>query len=100
MGPVCEYRPNVEEVRRLARLARIDIDDEQARRLTHDLAAIVGLVADLPAGAARAASGAGGASACPLAPDDPEEGLSREQALDAAPARGDGLFLVPRVISR
>jgi aspartyl-tRNA(Asn)/glutamyl-tRNA(Gln) amidotransferase subunit C len=100
MCAVREYRPNVDDVRRLARLARMDISDQQARRLTRDLAAILDLVAGLPDPGESVPSGPAPGPARPLAEDRPRPGLPHERALAAAPARGDGLFLVPRVIHR
>jgi aspartyl-tRNA(Asn)/glutamyl-tRNA(Gln) amidotransferase subunit C len=100
MCAVHEYRPNVDDVRHLARLARMDIPDQQARRLTRDLAAILDLVAGLPAPGTSTPAGPAPDAARVLTEDRPRPGLPHERALAAAPQRGDGLFLVPRVIHR
>jgi aspartyl-tRNA(Asn)/glutamyl-tRNA(Gln) amidotransferase subunit C len=97
---VREERPDVDEVRRLARLARIETTDDQARRLTRDLAAILEFVADLPASDQESVPGAPDERHSPMAADRPEPGLVQERALAPAPRRKDGLFLVPRVIAK
>jgi aspartyl/glutamyl-tRNA(Asn/Gln) amidotransferase C subunit len=100
MSRVRDHRPNEEEVRRLARLAGIELTDAEAARLRDDMAAIVDLVSDLPEveeGAARRPERRRGGR---LAEDDPAAGLSRELVLRDAPRHDGELILVPRVIRR
>jgi aspartyl/glutamyl-tRNA(Asn/Gln) amidotransferase C subunit len=101
MSHVHDHRPNDEEVRRLARLAGIDVTEEEAAGLRDDLAGIVDFVSDLPAVAEKGAPpGAAGRPGGRLAEDEPAEGLPRERALSCAPRHDGALILVPRVLPR
>ena len=89
-----------EEVRRIARLARLHLQEEEVASLQSQLGRILELfsvlqAADLPSRAAPAEVTApdGGRRA-----DAPEPSLSREQALAEAPESEDGLIRIPRAL--
>jgi aspartyl-tRNA(Asn)/glutamyl-tRNA(Gln) amidotransferase subunit C len=91
---------SLDEVRHLAGLARIDLDDDHLARLVTDLDEILGAVA-------RVAEVAGDdvpATSHPLPltnvfrADVVRPGLSSEEALAAAPQVEDGRFRVPRIL--
>ncbi len=89
-----------DEVKAIARLARIDIDDEHVANFAHDLTRIIDFIAQMDAVDTSAVE--------PLAhplevtaqtrPDDVLETDQRERFLSAAPRTEAGLYLVPKVI--
>jgi aspartyl-tRNA(Asn)/glutamyl-tRNA(Gln) amidotransferase subunit C len=89
-----------EDVRHVARLARLSLTDEEIELFTRQLNDILAYVAKLQeldtSGVAPLAQ------VMPLAnvmrDDAVQPGLERELSLDNAPAREEGSFLVPRVI--
>jgi len=88
------------EIRRIARLARIEVDDAQVASLAPELNAILGLVERM-----QAVDTAGvepmshpQAFAQRLREDAVTEADRREQYQSVAPRVEDGLYLVPRVI--
>jgi aspartyl-tRNA(Asn)/glutamyl-tRNA(Gln) amidotransferase subunit C len=89
-----------DDVRRLARLARLDLSPGDEERLLADLQAILAymeIIRSLDvAGLEPMTHGDEGASA--LRADDTVPGLARETALDGAPETADGCFVVPRVV--
>jgi len=93
------------QVRHVARLARLQLSDAEEERFASQLSHVLEYIEKLEAvdvsgveplsfagevGAEEAASS--------LRPDQPRPGLTREQALAAAPAHDDDAFLVPRII--
>lgn len=91
-----------EDVRYVARLARLRLQDEEAQRMTGELGKILGHVAKI--------AELDLADVPPLAhvldvvnverPDKPGPSLPRESALRNAPAAADGGFRVPRMSQR
>lgn len=88
------------EIRRLARLARLKVTEEEVQNLSLDLSKIVGLVNQL--------SGVSTEGIEPLvhafdlqnvlAPDHPQPSLPRGDALRNAPSHDGEFFLVPAVL--
>lgn len=95
-----QQKITVAEVERVARLARLSPSAQQAEALARDLNQILGYVAqlaevdtsDVPATAYVAAEVA------PFREDCVVDGLTREDALRAAPRAQDGGFAVPKVL--
>jgi aspartyl-tRNA(Asn)/glutamyl-tRNA(Gln) amidotransferase subunit C len=89
-----------EEAVRIAHLARLAIDDEDARRYAHDLTRILGLVQQM--------NEVDTEGVVPMAhplemhqrlrDDAVTEDDQREKLQACAPAVRDGLYLVPRVV--
>jgi aspartyl-tRNA(Asn)/glutamyl-tRNA(Gln) amidotransferase subunit C len=88
------------EVRRIAALAQLELDDETVERFRHQLEAILDHVAMLdslgvdripPTSHARA-------EATPLRADEVRASLTDQEALGNAPDAAAGHFRVPRVI--
>jgi len=92
---------SLDEVRHLAGLARIDLDDDHLARLAGQLDQILHAVAQVSevAGADVPAT----SHPLPLTnvfrADVPRPGLTAEEALAAAPAVEDGRFRVPRILA-
>lgn len=90
----------LEEVHKVARLARLALTDDEAQGLQHDLDAILGYVALLDAvdtsGVEPTAHAI--AVASPLREDVIGPSLSQAEALAAAPAAREGGFSVPKVL--
>lgn len=91
---------SAEEVRHVAMLARIKLDDEQVATLQGELSAIldaVGRIQELdltdvpPTAHAQAVTNV-------TREDEVRPGLTQEQALANAPEAENGAFVVPRVI--
>jgi aspartyl-tRNA(Asn)/glutamyl-tRNA(Gln) amidotransferase subunit C len=89
-----------EDVRRIARLARIRVEDAEADALAVDLAAVLGYVELLEsldtAGVEPTATVI--PLATPLRADEPAEPLAAEVAVMNAPAAEGSAFAVPRVL--
>ncbi len=97
----------VEDVERVAELARLDLKPEESARMLHDLSAILGYVAELnrlnTAGIAPLAevgelqieSGIG-----ELREDMPALSLDRAAVMAEAPETDGSFFKVPKVIER
>jgi aspartyl-tRNA(Asn)/glutamyl-tRNA(Gln) amidotransferase subunit C len=86
------------EVRRIAALARLALSEDEIRRMTRDLCAILEYVAqldalELPAGAPPSPAGSPATR-----PDDPAASLDERTALAGAPRAARGHFVVPRVL--
>lgn len=81
----------------VASLARLEITEDQEEGLLNDMEKILGYVAQL-----SAVDTASVVSKRPvmieLRPDEPVEGLSREQGLGQAPALRDGFVVVRNVM--
>ena len=89
-----------DDVRRLARLARIAIDDEESAAVLERLNAVLGLVDQMRAVDTRGIEPMSHAVdvAQRLRPDEVREQDRREPYQSVAPAVEDGLYLVPKVI--
>jgi aspartyl-tRNA(Asn)/glutamyl-tRNA(Gln) amidotransferase subunit C len=88
------------EVREIAGLARLRLDDGEIARLAHELDGILGYIdtvkgvdtADvLPMTHAVPFD-------CPMRPDQVGQSLSVDEALQNAPRRHEGSFEVPRIV--
>ena len=90
----------LDDVRRIAHLARIEITDDQASATLAQLNDIFAMIERMQrvdtADVAPMAHPLGGVQR--LRADAVTERIDREQNLKNAPAQEDGLFLVPRVI--
>ena len=90
----------LEQVRHIARLARLRLTAEEERRYAEQLSAILDYAerlkrvdtADVPPTAGVQDLRA------PLRPDLPRPPLPRERALANAPVSADGMFLVPPIL--
>ncbi len=90
-----------QEVREIASLARLRLDDAEVLRLTHELDGILGYI--------ETVKGLDTASVepmthavpfdCPMRPDEPAPSLAIDEALANAPRRRESLFEVPRIIA-
>jgi len=89
-----------EDVRRIARLARIRVSDEEADALARELGAVLGYVELL--GSLDTSGVEATATVIPLATpmraDEPSEPLAPEIAVMNAPAADGSAFAVPRVL--
>jgi aspartyl-tRNA(Asn)/glutamyl-tRNA(Gln) amidotransferase subunit C len=91
-----------EEVREIATLARLELDDREIERMTADLDAILGYVAalgELDTAAIEPMTHAVPFD-CPLRPDEVGPSLSVEEALRNAPRREGSFFEVPRIVPK
>jgi aspartyl-tRNA(Asn)/glutamyl-tRNA(Gln) amidotransferase subunit C len=90
----------LDDVRRIAHLARIDIDDAQARATLAQLNDIFALIERMQRvdteGVEPMAHPLGGSQR--LRDDVVTESDTRDENMKNAPAAADGLFLVPKVI--
>jgi aspartyl-tRNA(Asn)/glutamyl-tRNA(Gln) amidotransferase subunit C len=86
-----------EEVRHVARLARLELSDEEVDRMAIELAGVLEHIATISeldlAGVAPTSHVVTVENA--LRPDEPWPSLTREQALAGAPAVADDGFAVP-----
>ena len=89
-----------DDVRRLARLARIAIDDDESAAVLDRLNAVLGLVDQMRAVDTRGVEPMSHAVdvAQRLRPDEVREQDRRQLYQSVAPAVEDGLYLVPKVI--
>jgi aspartyl-tRNA(Asn)/glutamyl-tRNA(Gln) amidotransferase subunit C len=91
---------SLDEVRRIAHLARIEINDAQAAATLSQLNDIFKMIEQMQrvdtADVEPMAHPLGGAQR--LREDRVTERIAREQNMKNAPAQEEGLFLVPRVI--
>ncbi len=91
---------SIDEVRHVARLARLELDEAEILALQGELNSLLGHFADIQ-----------GLNVAGLRPkshavsmqdvfgeDDPDFGLAREEALRNAPLSKAGLFVVPTII--
>jgi len=90
----------LEEVRHVAKLARLDLDDTEIFSLQSELNALLGHFADIQVVDATGIEPKSHAVALQniWAEDVPGRTLLREQALANAPSSKAGLFLVPAII--
>jgi aspartyl-tRNA(Asn)/glutamyl-tRNA(Gln) amidotransferase subunit C len=93
-------RINPEEVREIAALARLSLDEAEILRMTHELDGILGYietVRGLDTGDALPMTHAVPFD-CPMRPDEAGQSLAIDEALGNAPRRRDDLFEVPRIV--
>jgi aspartyl-tRNA(Asn)/glutamyl-tRNA(Gln) amidotransferase subunit C len=90
------------EVRRIARLARLDPDDPAVERLRRELQSILDHVAMLDEldFTEEPAMPAPGGTGRPLRSDDPRPGLASGRAVANAPDTDSDQFRVPRILER
>jgi aspartyl-tRNA(Asn)/glutamyl-tRNA(Gln) amidotransferase subunit C len=90
----------LDEVRHIARLARLRLTAEEERRFADQLSAILDYAERLKRVDTSGVPPTAGVQEleAPLRPDTPRPGLARERALANAPASSDGMFLVPPVL--
>jgi len=91
-----------EDVRRIARLARLTLSPEEEARFQDQLSAILGYVEQLGEldleGVEPMTHALAAGEAAPLRADEPRPCLDPEEALANAPAREGTWFKVPRII--
>ncbi|MEW6032660.1 MAG: Asp-tRNA(Asn)/Glu-tRNA(Gln) amidotransferase subunit GatC [Bacillota bacterium] len=90
-----------EEVRHIAHLARLAFEPDELDRFTTQLNAIlqhVNRLGEVDTALASPTASVSAGRTTPLREDEPWEGLTREEALDSAPAADRGLFKVPRIV--
>lgn len=92
-------RLSLQEVEHIARLARLELTDEQKARYRGQLEAILDHVAKLQELDTKDVPPTTSASVgtSPLRADEPRPGLSREELLKNAPEQADGQFKIPPV---
>jgi aspartyl-tRNA(Asn)/glutamyl-tRNA(Gln) amidotransferase subunit C len=90
----------IDDVRKVAKLARLSFSEEEEARLVTDLNQMLAYVASL--NELDTSQVAPTTHVLPLSnvfrPDEPTESLSQEAALANAPRSGHGHFRVPKVI--
>ncbi len=94
MGAATHHPLDAEEVARIARLANLTLAGGEEAGLARDLASILAYVAELSAVDTSAVEDLV-PEAGALRDDEPTPGLSREDALRAAPLSAEGTFVVP-----
>jgi len=89
-----------EEVRHVARLARLELDEERLEGMRSDLEAILEHFAELDAVDVTGVEPTHHAVPLdtPLRPDRPRPPLHRDEVMAGAPDPQDGTFAVPRVL--
>lgn len=99
-GPTAPPPIGRQDVVHVARLARLELTDEEVERFTGQLAQVLAHAADVAA--LDLAGVAPTAHPLPLQnvlrPDEVRPGLDRREVLDGAPATEDGRFRVPRIV--
>lgn len=90
---------SLEEVEHIAKLARLQLTDEQKSRYREQLEAILDHVAKLQELDTKdvTPTASGSAGQMPLRADEPRPGLSQEELLKNAPKQESGQFKIPRV---
>lgn len=93
-------RINPEEVREIAGLARLRLDETEVGRLTTELDGILGYIETVKGLATADVEPMTHAVPfdCPLRPDEPGPSLTIDEALQNAPRRRENLFEVPRIV--
>ena len=91
---------SVDEVRRIAGLAQLELEEQELHRYAQQLGAILGFVERLSQVDTENVSADPGSPVAEdqLRPDTSLPGLQREDALENAPESQDGHFGVPRVL--
>lgn len=97
---MAEPKLTLQEVRKVAHLARIAVSDEEAETMRAQLAQILDYMAELDALDVSDVQPTYHSIPmdAPLRRDDVRPGLPREEALAAAPASEAGGFAVPKVM--
>jgi aspartyl-tRNA(Asn)/glutamyl-tRNA(Gln) amidotransferase subunit C len=93
-------RINPQEVREIAALARLRLDDAEILRLTHELDGILGYIETikaLPTADVEPMTHAVPFD-CPMRADEVGPSLTIDQALANAPRRRESSFEVPRIV--
>ena len=90
----------LDQVRHIARLARLRLTSEEERRYAEQLSAILDYADRLKQVDTSEVPPTAGVQdlQAPLRPDAPRPGLPRPRALANAAASSDGMFLVPRIL--
>jgi aspartyl-tRNA(Asn)/glutamyl-tRNA(Gln) amidotransferase subunit C len=90
----------LDQVRHIARLARLRLSAEEERRYAEQLSAILDYAERLDRVDAADVPPTAGVQdlQAPLRPDTPRPALARERALANAAATADGMFLVPPIL--
>ncbi len=90
----------LDEVRHIARLARLRLSTEEERRYAEQLSAILDYADRLKQVDTSAVPPTAAVQdlEAPLRPDTPRPGLPRERALANAAATAEGMFLVPPIL--
>jgi aspartyl-tRNA(Asn)/glutamyl-tRNA(Gln) amidotransferase subunit C len=88
------------DVQKIAALARLTLEPEEAARFEPQLARVLDYIAELDA---LDTTGVEATShvlplAAPLRPDEARPGLPRDEALAQAPRVADGAFVVPKFV--
>ncbi|HLI59963.1 MAG TPA: Asp-tRNA(Asn)/Glu-tRNA(Gln) amidotransferase subunit GatC [Solirubrobacteraceae bacterium] len=92
------------QVVHVARLARLELQESELERMAGELSSVLDHIERIreldltgvePTGSPAAAPGSDRAPVAMMRPDEPIPGLTREQALAAAPEPVDGAFGVP-----
>ena len=93
-------RINPEEVREIAALARLFLDEAEILRMTHELDGILGYIETVKGLDAAGALPMTHAVPfdCPMRPDEVGQSLAIDEALQNAPRRHENLFEVPRIV--
>lgn len=93
---------SLDEVRRIAVLARLELSPEEEQLFQGQLSAVLDYVAQLAeldvSGVEPMTHALAEAGAAPLRPDELQPSLPPEEAVRAAPAREGTFFKVPRII--
>lgn len=88
------------ELRQIATLARLALQDEEVAQLTRELDGILDYIATVQAvdttGVEPLTHAVG--FACPLRPDEVQPSLDNDDALANAPRRHERFFEVPRIV--
>jgi aspartyl-tRNA(Asn)/glutamyl-tRNA(Gln) amidotransferase subunit C len=89
----------LDEVRHVARLARLELDDDELGVFLNELNALLGHFEDVRRGSAGLAwQATPGLRANVWADDEPMEGLSHTEAMRNSPLSRAGFFIVPSVL--
>jgi len=91
----------LELLRRIARLARLEVPDEEEQALAASFGTVLESFQGLQAvevGDASPLAVLGGERPCPLREDEPRPSLPREELLARAPESAQGHFRVPRTV--
>jgi len=93
-------RINPEEVREMAALARLRLDEAEVLRMTHELDGILGYIETVKGLDTAAVLPMTHAVSfdCPMRLDEAGVSLTIDEALRNAPRRREGFFEVPRIV--
>ena len=93
-------RINSQEVREIAALARLRLDEAEITRLTHEIDGILGYIETVKGVDTTSVLPMTHAVPfdCPLRPDEPGQSLTMDEALQNAPRRRENMFEVPRIV--